>query len=78
MNLINDIKEKITRATCKLSFDERLEVLIELANWLKDEIARERRFSTTCDAYKQMYFSAKDDKERKDKINAFRAGNLKP
>lgn len=33
-------------------------------------------FNAACDEYKAMYFSAKNDKERKDKINAFRAGYI--
>ncbi len=36
-----------------------------------------KRFNAVCTAYKAMYFSAKDDKARKDRINSFRAGNIK-
>lgn len=32
------------------------------------------RFNAACDAYRAMYFSAKNDEERRDKINAFRSG----
>lgn len=35
------------------------------------------RFNALAESYKAMYLSAKDDKERKDKINAFRAGYIK-
>lgn len=35
------------------------------------------RFNAICNAYKAMYFSAKNDKERKDRINLFRAGYIK-
>lgn len=35
------------------------------------------RFKAVCNAYKTMYFSAKNDKERKDRINSFRAGQIK-
>lgn len=35
------------------------------------------RFKAVCNAYKTMYFSTKNDKERKDRINSFRAGQIK-
>lgn len=34
------------------------------------------KFNAVVEAYKAMYFSAKNNKERKDKINAFRAGYI--
>ncbi len=34
------------------------------------------RFNAVADAYRAMYLSAKNNKERKDKINAFRAGHI--
>lgn len=40
-------------------------------------LSEDERFKAICVAYKQMYFSAKNDKERKDKINAFRCGIIK-
>ena len=33
-------------------------------------------FNAAVEAYKTAYFSAKDDRERRDKINAFRAGYI--
>lgn len=34
------------------------------------------RFNAVADAYRAMYLSAKNNKELKDKINAFRAGYI--
>lgn len=39
---------------------------------------KEDSFNALANAYRAMYLSAKNDKERKDKINAFRAGNINP
>lgn len=41
-----------------------------------DKIIAEASFNAICDAYRAMYFSAKNDKELKDRINSFRAGNI--
>ena len=37
----------------------------------------EERFSAVANTYRTMYLSAKNDKERKEKINAFRAGYIR-
>ncbi len=35
------------------------------------------RFNAVFNAYKAMYYGAKNDKERKGSVNSFRAGKIK-